>query len=359
MWTMWAALLWCGVVSGGPGDGRGAAKKPGVERRRGKAGKRPFRGKSKSKRGKKVGKRAPVDAAAEELNNVVARVQMQLRRKRYRGVLSETRVALEDYPEATELHIMRAIALAELGDYPSALMRVSDGMGAEGMQVMAVVAEADALRYLGGPDDAVHTRGLLLATGESLQREQVMVMKQFEDHHLHGNLEGMWESATTAMALNPDSAVPYALMSRYFTAMGDPDQAGAYVWLDELRGGRTVAHAIADIEYQLAFHTPESAAVVSDEHRELVLRSKEFAVARGRALLAAGAYDEAVSLVDLQAWRMAGELWHPELLAVEAMGYAGVGWPHRADEVVRRLERTYPELASTRAARAFVDARAR
>jgi len=286
-------------------------------------------------------------------------VRVQLRRKRYRSVLSETLEALNRFPDDPNLHAMRAVALAELGDYAEASMRLSDGLGAQEASMLTVVSQADVLRYFGAPGEAAEVRSELLASGESPHREQVMVMKLFDDHHMAHNLDGMWEAATTAMALNPASAVPYGLMARYYIALGDEEQAESYLWLVQYRGGNTATEGIARVEFALAFDQPDDAWLVANENRELVLRSKEFAVARGQALLAAGAWDEAQTLSDGRAWRVGDELWHPGLLAVQAMASAGLGWMDEAERAADRLRRAYPDDRLARQAVQMVESRSR
>lgn len=293
-----------------------------------------------------------------DLDRVLSRLRMQLRRKRYRGLLGDSKAALVRFPDSPDVHALRAVALAELGDFPTAAQRLSDGLGAREAEVMSVVARADVLRHLGEPGDAAEVRRELLASGDSPNREQVMLLKLFEDHRVDGDLEGMWAAATSAMAVNPNSAVPYALMARYYTAAGDETQADEYLWLTSIRGGRTAAEGIARVEYALAFDSPDDAWLVADENRELVLRSKEFTVLRGQALLAAGAYDDALVVADLKAWQMAGEVWHPGLVGIKAMALAGVGLVDLAQHEADRLVRTYPHHADTAEVMRFVTDRA-
>ena len=102
--------------------------------------------------------------------------------------------------------------------------------------------------------------------------------------------------------------------------------------------------AVAETEFHLAFGRPLVAVEVSTERREKVLKSKAFMAVRGRALLAAGNIDKAVEMSDLNVWKMSGEVWHPELLAVRAVAYAEMGWLDEGLAIARRLERGYPHL---------------
>ena len=102
--------------------------------------------------------------------------------------------------------------------------------------------------------------------------------------------------------------------------------------------------AVAETEFHLAFGRPLVAAEGSTERREKVLKSKAFMAVRGRALLAAGDIDKAVEMCDLNVWRMSGELWHPELLAVRAVAYAEMGWLDEGLAIGRRIEQGYPHL---------------
>ena len=125
--------------------------------------------------------------------------------------------------------------------------------------------------------------------------------------------------------------------------MGNEAEAGAALDRSSY-GGVAVLVIIAEIEFHLAFGRPVVAAEVSSERREKVLKSKAYMATRGRALLAAHDVDTAVEMCDLSVWKMSGELWDPELLAVQAVTYARMGWFDESIVIAERLEQSYAHL---------------
>ena len=272
------------------------------------------------------------------------RAQMMLRRQRYRRVLAESRTGLQDFPTDPALHQMQAIALAEYGDYWGAAESFELAMGSEYAILLALVAEADTLRVVGAPGEAEAVRSELIASGVSSNRELVMLSRLYEDYRAHGDLEGMWDVAHRALAFDPTAGLAHAMMALYYTEVGNEAAAGAALWTAHQYGGLAVLVIIAEIEFPLAFGRPVVAAEVSSERREKVLKSKAYMATRGRALLAADDVDTAVEMCDLTVWKMSGELWEPELLAVQAVTYARMGWFDESLVIAGRLEQSYAHL---------------
>ncbi len=335
-WRCWL-WVWC------TGAGLAAPVQPRAERAA-SAGIAASAERAHGRPGTSPGPSRPQATGEPVLDGQRARAQMMLRRQRYRQLLIETRKGLKEHPTDPALHQMHAIGLAEYGDYLGAQQSFSEAMGSEYAVVMGLVAEADTLRVVGAPGQAAAVRRELLVSGVSPTRELVMLSRLFEDLRRDHDLEGMWDVAQRAMSVDPTTGLAHAMMALYFIEMGDEDEAGASLWLAGRQGGGAALCAIAETEFHLSFGRPLVAAAVSTERREKVLKSKAFMAVRGRALLAAGNIDKAVELSDLNAWKMSGEIWDPELLAVRAVAFSEMGWLDEGLAIAGRLEQSYPHL---------------
>ncbi len=272
---------------------------------------------------------------------------MMMRRRRYRRVLFDATEGLEQFPTDPALHQMRGVALSEYGCFSDAEVALSEGMGSSAAPIQALAASADTERFLGRPKEAVRLRKELLASGSSPQRELIILSKLFDDYRYDGDLEGMWETVWEAMALHPDAALSHSLAARYYVEAGNPDEAEAEIWSARRREGGPPIVGIAEAEYYLSIGQSGAAVDATQESVGQVLKSKEFASVRARALVADGNIDTAVDLTDMQAWRIAGELWYPDLLAARVMAFAEMGWLDAADDIYRRLASTHPTLQVT------------
>lgn len=359
MWSIWLAMWMWGAEleaqappasTSAEKEERRKARRAAAEEKRRKSGQR-MRSKrgGKAKAGSKAAVRTPLAAKKAQLNGLA-------RRRRYRTVISQASAALAKNPGDPDLHALRGVALAEYGAYNDAWLDLEMAVGADLVPTLTLAAQADTLRFTGDPRGALEARRVLVTNDASPQRELVMLTRIFEDHQLAGDLEGMWAVVHEAEALNPGSGVPYALMGLAHAVEGDGEAAEAALWVAEHREPKSIVYAFARVEVHRMLGNLEVAAELSEERRALVLRSKPFTAARGRALVDAGRFDEALELVDVQAWRLGEELWHPELLAVQALTYAGLGWHDAATEVTDRLARAYPAVPHVRSAIAAVEA---
>jgi len=331
--------------SGRPTIGAGAKKAP-ARGKRGKSGKSGKRGKrGKSGKSGKSGKAAPSSTGGSmtEMWETNAKIGVLITRRRYRQAMIETTKALVDDPTNPVLHAARAVCCSQYGDYHCTVGSLEDAYGTETMQVLRVVAEADSLRFLGRPEAAAKVRREIIVDHSRPKREVTMLVHEFEDHEVADDLEAMWDVAWEAAALEPDSPLANSLLARVYAASGDFETAKSYLWLAERHASKSATLAIAVADIYRAFDEPIAAAMSTDENRTHTLRSKTYTVARARALIASGDYDNAINLLDVRSWYLADELWHPDLIAVQGMAYSGAGLHEYALAIADRLAATYPD----------------
>jgi hypothetical protein len=98
--------------------------------------------------------------------------------------------------------------------------------------------------------------------------------------------------------------------------------------------------ATADIHRQ--FGDPLVAANQFIQPNARRQKQLSYAIARNRALLAAGLYGEVLDIFHVRFWFLGDELWHPDLLGTVGEALALDGQAERALVFATRLENTYP-----------------
>jgi predicted Zn-dependent protease/uncharacterized low-complexity protein len=330
---------------GKAGRGKAGRGKAG----RGKAG-RGKAGRGKAGRGKGGKSKLRTDDRGSGLANPegaltfsgsLSTLSIMLSRGRYRQAIMQVRKSLNESPLDADLHAALAVCCSEFGDYGCAQSSIDMAMGSTSLPMQLVVAEADTLRHLGDPAGAAEVRRSSVVANIRPRRELAQLVRLFGDHEQNDDLEGMWEVALETIAVQEESATGYALLALTYAHMGEFDEAESWIWVGKLQSSESIALIVAEAEILTARGEARAAIAVTDAVRSKVLRNRSLATVRGAALLAAGDIDKVVVMLDLRNWYLSDELWHPDLLALQAVAFAHSGWEAPALAQIVRLEGTY------------------
>jgi len=348
--NLFALLVWASASSASGPSTEPAPKAAEKKRAIPKRGKRGKRGKGSKRRMPGKSGKGSNPANSLSFQGSVSNLSMLLSRGRYRQAMMETTRQLAESPLDPDLHASRAVCCSEFGDYPCVQASLDLATGSEALPMQTVVAEADALRFLGEPEAAARIRRELVVSNPRPKRELATLTRLFGDHKQAGNLEGMWEVALESVALQDGTGVGYALLARTYAVMGDLDEAEAWIWIGYREPNPSSALAVAEAEVLMAAGETRAAVEVTDALRRKVLRNRALTAVRGRALLSDGELQAAVDMLDLRSWYLGDELWHPDLIAVQAVVFAHNGWEAPALDQIERLESAYSGYPAAAAA---------
>lgn len=276
----------------------------------------------------------------------IAYARRLLSRRAYRTLLAKTATRLTRRPFSPSLHAARMVGCAYYGDHWCVLESDAFTATSPALEHMREEALADALHHTGNPRAAAQHRRMALTEAARPVRTEWHYTALFLDLEEAGDWTEACDVAWEAVAWNPSSATPWALVARCAAATGSLDEAESYLWLAAQSDRGSIALSTARIDIHRTIGDAHHAASLSRRPTSTQQRSARHSIARHRALLAIEEPDLVIESYDARVWSLDDEIWHPGLLATYAAAFAQAGHPDLASELSDRLAATYPDNAS-------------
>ena len=109
-------------------------------------------------------------------------------------------------------------------------------------------------------------------------------------------------------------AAMLTVVARIEAASGSLDTAESYLWAADRVRTSTLSMTVATADIHRQFGDPLVAANQFIQPNARRQKQLNYAIARNRALLAAGLYGEVLDIFHVRIWFLGDELWHPDLL---------------------------------------------
>lgn len=275
---------------------------------------------------------------------------LQLRSQQFRLAVEASRTALEKGGTEADL-LVYATACARLGDFTTARGSGLGLDGVDGWDLFGMRGQADALLALGDPAAAQALRRSRLVDIQGDSEEMTIHLTLFDDALAAGDLAAAAEALSWARTVAPDAPAVHGAEAELAAVEGRWDDADAALWLAAPDGGRSTAEfTLSAGRVALAMGDLDAA---EDLTRALMRGNPRDARAirlRAEVLLSLGDPAAALSLLSRNFARTWGELWHPELLAVEAVALHHHGDAEGARAALGRARSLYPDSPFTASA---------
>lgn len=272
----------------------------------------------------------------------IAYARRLLSRRAYRTLLAKTAIRLTRRPFSPSLHAVRMVGCAYYGDHWCVLESHDFTATSPALEHMREEALADALHHTGNPEAAAQHRRMALTEAARPIRTEWHYTGLFLDLEQAGDWTEACDVAWEAVAWNPSSATPWALVARCAAATGSLDEAESYLWLAAQSDRGSIALSTARIDIHRTIGDANHAASLSRRPTSPQQRSARHSIARHRALLAIDEPDLVIESYDARVWSLDDEIWHPGLLATYGAAFAQADHPELASELADRLAATYP-----------------
>jgi len=272
-----------------------------------------------------------------------AELNRMLGRQEYRALLARTRSNLAADPLNPHLHAARTVGCRHYGDLPCVDQSYEESLPSPSLDFLRELARADALHHQGHPRQAADLRRAMVVDHAKPLREERLLGKIVLDLEQAGDLEGAWDAAWEAVALDPDSPNAWALVARIEAASGSIESAESYLWTADRVRSSTLSMTVATADIHRKYGDPFVASTLFLQPNPRRQKQLSYAIARNQSLLAAGLYGEVLDIFHVRIWFLGDELWHPDLLRTVGQALALDGQSEQALAYAMRLEDTYPD----------------
>jgi tetratricopeptide (TPR) repeat protein len=281
---------------------------------------------------------------------------LQLRSQQFRLAVEASRTALEKGGTEADL-LVYATACARLGDFTTARGSGLGLDGVDGWDLYGMRGQADALLALGDAAAARALRRSRLVDPLGDAEEMTIHLTLLDDALAAGDLEAAAEALSWAEAVAPDAPAVHGAAAELALVEGRWDDAEAALWLAAPDGARSTAeYTLSAGRVALALGDLDAAEDLTRALMRGNPRDPRAIRLRAEVLLSEGDAAGALSLLNRNFARTWGELWHPELLAVEAVALHHHGDTEGARAALGRARTLYPASPFTASAAVWLAA---
>jgi predicted Zn-dependent protease len=223
-----------------------------------------------------------------------------MRMQQWRQAAVALREARELDPADAEVAARLGAAYTQMGHYADALSPFEDAQGTVYYENNGIGAHATALRELGRHAGAAELRRGQWMGAETDSKQLVVLLEAADDRMAAGDSPGAIDLTWQALSINPDSPMGLAWMADIHAQRGEADEAGFYLWLNELQGAGMARGDVARARIALADDAPLEALDAVLSARNQRRRNADFALLQAEIYRHMGWLHDARDLLDRQ-----------------------------------------------------------
>ena len=262
------------------------------------------------------------------------RVDLMIRRGKYRVAVQNISQQLTESPDDPELFALLGVAFARVGFPVDALVAFQLSLGSEYYEDQGLEAHADALRAIGKGEEAARLRlERLMGDNVSQVRALQILIGAADDLREAGDLDGTLEMLSRAEALYPRSATVFAVRAELYLDIGDIDAADAALRMGKWAGDSSRI-STTEARMLLILGDTTAAHAVLEDARKYQRPTPVLASLRAEVLRQSGDPHAAADLLERNQWK---NLESAGLIQARLKAYTDMGdaasvryWAHLA-----------------------------